>query len=515
MSKEIPLKLIVGALSNEKGVSEEVIFEAIEAALVSASKKKYGAEVDIRVDIDRKSGKYETCRVWTVVPDEMASAVPLDEEADHSELLAFFPDRQIILSEAQKRKGTLKVGDTFEDLIESVDFGRIAAQTAKQVIIQKVREAERALVADEFRSKIGQLILGVVKKSSREGLILDLGANAEAIMHREDLLPREAFRPGDRIRAYLCDVINEGRGPQLVLSRTCNDMLVELFKIEVPEVGEGIIEIKSAAREPGVRAKIAVKTNDGRIDPVGACVGMRGARVQAVSNELDGERVDIILWDDNPAQLVMNAMAPAEVVSIVVDEDAHTMDVAVAEDFLPQAIGRNGQNVRLASQLTGWELNVISDKDALDQNEAEHKRLQTLFTEELNIDNDVADVLIEEGFTSLEEVAYVPIQELLDIEGFDEDSVTELRTRAKDRLLTQAIASEEELEKNEPAQDLLDVEGMDKHLAFILASQGIKTRDDLAEQAVDDLINIPELNKGLNEKQAAKLIMAARAHWFV
>ncbi len=515
MSKEIPLKLIVGALSNEKGVSEEVIFEAIEAALVSASKKKYGAEVDIRVYIDRKSGKYETFRIWTVVPDERVDESADEEKDTDAELNVFVPDRHIILSQALLRTPSLKVGDTFEDPIESVDFGRIAAQTAKQVIIQKVREAERALVADEFRSKIGQLILGVVKKSSREGLILDLGANAEAIMHREDLLPREAFRPGDRIRAYLCDVMNEGRGPQLVLSRTCNEMLIELFKIEVPEVGEGIIEIKSASREPGVRAKIAVKTNDGRIDPVGACVGMRGARVQAVSNELDGERVDIILWDDNPAQLVMNAMAPAEVVSIVVDEDARTMDVAVAEDFLPQAIGRNGQNVRLASQLTGWELNVISDKDALNQNEAEHKRLQTLFTEQLNIDSEVADVLIEEGFTSLEEVAYVPIQELLEIDGFDEDSVTELRTRAKDCLLTQAIASEEALDKNEPATDLLEVEGMDKHLAFILAGHGIKTRDDLAEQAIDDLMNLSGLDEEWNEERAAKLIMAARAHWFV
>lgn len=510
MSKEIPLKLIVGALSNEKGVSEEVIFQAIEAALISASKKKYGAEVDIRVEIDRKSGKYETFRVWTVVSDDLPESDGSDPDGE-----VFAPDRHIRFKDAQKRGLALALGETFEEPLESVEFGRIAAQTAKQVIIQKVRDAERAIVAEEFRSKIGQLIIGLVKKSTREGLILDLGANAEAIMHREDLLPREAFRPGDRIRVYLSDVINETRGPQLVLSRTANEMLIELFKIEVPEVGEGIIQIKSVAREPGVRAKIAVKTNDGRIDPIGACVGMRGARVQAVSNELDGERVDIILWDDNPVQLVMNAMAPAEVVSIVVDEDAHTMDVAVSEEFLPQAIGRNGQNVRLASLLTGWELNVISDKDALNQNAAEHQRLQSLFTEQLNVGEDVADALIDEGFTSLEEVAYVPIQELLDIDGFDEDSVIELRTRATDKLLTEAIASEEQLERNEPAQDLLDIPGMDKHLAFILANHGIKTRDDLAEQAIDELIIIPGLKESLNEEQAAKLIMAARAHWFV
>lgn len=516
MSKEIPLKLMIGALSNEKGVSEEVIFEAIEAALISASKKKYGAEIDVRVEINRKSGKYETFRVWTVVPDDMPERDELPIEAENSESAGFAKDRHIRLSDARKRlpADTLEVGATVEEPLE-VDFGRIAAQTAKQVIIQKMRTAARAIVADEFRSKKGQLITGVVKKSSREGLILDLGTDAEAMMHREDLLPREAYRPGDRMRAYLCDVLNEERGPQLILSRTCNEMLIELFKIEVPEVGEGIIEIKSAAREPGVRAKIAVKTNDGRIDPVGACVGMRGARVQAVSNELDGERVDIILWDDNPVQLVMNAMAPAEVVSIVVDEDAHTMDVAVAEAFLSQAIGRNGQNVRLASQLTGWELNIISDKEAVHQHEAEHQRLQTLFTEQLSVGEDVADVLIEEGFTSLEEVAYVPIQELLNIEGFDEDTVTELRTRAKDRLLTQAIASEETLEKNEPAQDLLELPGMSKHLAFILASRGIKTRDDLAEQAIDELISMPGLNQDLSQEEAAKLILAARAHWFV
>lgn len=503
MSKEIPLKLIVGAVSNEKGVSEEVIFQAIEAALVSATKKKHGAELDVRVDIDRKSGKYETFRLWTIVPE-------INPETGESGVE--HPDRQLTVAEAQKQGfDNAKEGDVVESPMESVEFGRIAAQTAKQVIFQKVRDAERAIIADEFRAKIGQLITAIVKKSSREAVILDLGGNAEAVMHREDLLPRETYRPGDRMRSYLMGVMDEPRGPQLKLSRTCNEMLIELFKIEVPEVGEGIIEIKSAARDPGIRAKIAVKTNDGRIDPVGACVGMRGARVQAVSNELGGERVDIILWNDNPAQLVMNAMAPAEIVSIVVDEDAHTMDIAVAEEHLSQAIGRNGQNVRLASLLTGWELNVISDKEAKERNQAEQEGLQRVFMENLNIDEEVANVLIEEGFTSLEEVAYVPIQELLEIEGFDSDTVNELRTRAKDSLLNQAIATEEELAKNEPASDLLEVEGMDKHLAYTLASRGIITRDDLAELATDDLTDI----SGLTEETAAKLIMAARAHWFV
>lgn len=501
MSKEIPLKLIVSTVSNEKGVSEEVIFQAIEAALISATKKKFGADIDVRVAIDRKTGTYETFRFWTVVPDP-------EPDTDHE--IIEFPLKQIALTEAKQKNSKLKVGDTIEEPMESVEFGRIGAQTAKQVILKKVREAEFENVADEFRKKKGQLVTGIVKKTSREAIILDLGGNAEAILRKEDMLPREAVRPGDRLRCYLLDVVTEARGPQLMLSRTCNEMLVELFKIEVPEVGEGIIEIKSAARDPGIRAKIAVKTNDGRIDPVGACVGMRGARVQAVSNELGGERIDIILWDDNPAQLVMNAMAPAEVVSIVVDEDTHTMDVAVSEEHLSQAIGRNGQNVRLASQLTGWELNVLTEKEAKERTDAEQERLLKVFTENLNVESDVATVLIEEGFTSLEEVAYVPVQELLGIEGFDEEVVNELRSRAKDSLLTQAIASEEKLSEKTPATDLLELPGMDRQLAFTLASRGIATRDDLAELAVDDLTDIP----GLDESKAAELIMAARAHWF-
>lgn len=498
MSKEIPLKLIVGTVSYEKGVSEEVVFQAIEAALVSATKKKYGADMDVRVAIDRKTGMYDTFRVWTVVPDPQPG-----------ETLEF-PVTQLPLTAAKERNPKAQVGDVVEDPMESVEFGRIAAQSAKQVILKKVREAEFENIADEYRKKLGQLVIGVVKKTSREIVILDLGANAEGIIRREDMLPREAVRPGDRLRCYLLSVATESKGPLLTLSRACNEMLVELFKIEVPEVGEGIIEIKSVARDPGIRAKIAVKTNDGRIDPVGACVGIRGARVQAVSNELGGERVDIILWDDNPAQLVMNAMAPAEVVSIVVDEDTHTMDVAVSEEHLSQAIGRSGQNVRLASLLTGWELNVISDKEAKERSTAETDRLLRTFTELLQVEEDVANVLIEEGFTSLEEVAYVPIQELLEVDGFDEEIVTELRARAKDALLTQALATEEKLEK-EPAEDLLSIEGMDRHLAFVLASKGITTRDDLAELAVDDLEDIPDLSAS----KAATLIMAARAHWFV
>jgi len=500
MSKEIPLKLVVGTLSNEKGVSEEIIFQAIEAALVSATKKKEGAEAEIRVSIDRKTGDFETYRLWTVVPD------PTPENPDLE-----LPSSQMPLSVALKHSAQAKLEDVLEFPIESVEFGRIAAQAAKQVILKKVREAEHENVAEEFRKKKGQLITAVVKKTSRDAIILDLGSNAESILRKEDMLPRESVRPGDRLRCYLCDVVTDARGPQLVLSRTCNEMLIELFKIEVPEVGEGIIEIKSAARDPGIRAKIAVKTNDGRIDPVGACVGMRGARVQAVSNELGGERVDIILWDDNPAQLVMNAMAPAEVVSIVVDEDAHTMDVAVSEEHLSQAIGRSGQNVRLASQLTGWELNVLTESEAKERTATEQESLVKVFTEQLQVDEDVAGLLIEEGFTSLEEIAYVPIKELLEIEGFDEEIVNELRARAKQMLLMQAIATEEQVGEKAPAEDLLELPGMDKQLAFVLANRGIVTRDDLAELAVDDLSDIPELN----DAKAAELIMAARAHWFV
>jgi len=504
LNKEIPLQVIVDTVSNEKGVSEEVIFQALEAALVMATKKIYGSDIEVRVHIYRekgsgKAGTYDTFRIWTVVPDP----------SDDAELE--FPLKDLPLSEARKKKSHSEVGDIIEEPMESIEFGRIAAQTAKQVIIQKVREAERALIVKEFEAKIDQLITGVVKKTTRDSVILDLGGNAEGLLRKEDMLPREAFRPGDRVRAYLSDVSMESRGPQLTLSRTAANMLVELFKLEVPEVGEGIIEVKSAARDPGIRAKIAVKTNDGRIDPVGACVGMRGARVQAVSNELGGERVDIILYDDNPAQFVMNAMAPAEVVSIVVDEDARTMDIAVSEEHLSQAIGRNGQNVRLASLLTGWELNVISASEASEQRDQEQARLQGMFMEQLGIESEVADILIEEGFTSLEEVAYVPIHELAEIEDLDEATINELRNRAKDSLLTQALVLEEKLGKGpQPDATLLEVEGLDDKMAASLAKQGIINREDLAELAVDDLIE----KIVVTQEQAAKIIMAARAHWF-
>ena len=429
MNKEIPLKLIVSTVSNEKGVSEEVIFEALEAALVSATKKKYGANIEARVAIDRKTGEYETFRVWHVVPDPETNQ-PLE-----------FPFSEITLSAAQVDDPEIQVGGTVEEQLESVDFGRIAAQTAKQVIIQEVRKAERSKVATDYKARQGQLINGVVKKVAREGIIVDLGGNAEALLKKDQTLPKESYRAGDRVRAYLTEILTDTRGPQIVLSRTNKGMLAELFKIEVPEVGEGIIEIKAIARDSGIRSKIAVKTNDGRMDPVGACVGMRGARVQAVSNELGGERVDIVLWDDNPAQFVMNAMSPAELVSIVVDEETNTMDIAVKDEYLSQAIGRNGQNVKLASELTGWTLNVISAQEAQAKNEQEKTDMLKTFTEQLGVDEEAAEVLIAEGFTTIEEIAYVPMNELLAIVGFDEEIVVDaLRViDAKDVLLTRKL----------------------------------------------------------------------------
>jgi N utilization substance protein A len=495
MNKEI--LLVVEVLSNEKGVSKDVIFEAVEAALAMATKKRYAEDIAARVSIDRTTGDYQTFRYWTVI-------------ADDPELLESL-DYQIFLAEAQKRDASLKVGSIVEEPIESVAFGRIAAQIARQVIVQKVREAERAKVVEAYVDRIGELITGVVKKMSRDSILLDLGGNAEAIILREELIPREVLRPSDRVRGYLYKVDPHARGAQMYLSRTRPEMLIELFKIEVPEIGEELIEIKGAARDPGSRAKIAVKTNDGRIDPVGACVGMRGSRVQAVSGELGGERIDIVLWDDNPAQFVINALAPAEVASILMDEEIHSMDVAVREDQLSQAIGRNGQNVRLASDLTGWILNVMTEKEASEKSETEALDLQNLFTEQLGVDADLANLLVQEGFTSLEEIAYVPTHELLAIEEFDEDLVKELRERAKDALLTQAIAGEEQEEKAEPALDLLEMEGMTPDLAHTLAKHGIITREDLAEQSVTDLIDIDEIN---DADLAAKLIMTARAPWF-
>ena len=492
MSKEI--LLVVEAVSNEKGVSKDIIFEAMEQALATATKKRYEEDSDIRVVIDRLTGDYETFRRWEVMSD------------DEMALLG----TQFTLEEAHECDTSLTAGDVYEEQIENVGFGRIAAQTAKQVIVQKVREAERAQVVEEYESRVGELINGTVKKVTRDSIIVDLGNNAEALLPREELVGREVFRINDRVRAILKDVRPEARGPQLFLSRACPEMLIELFKIEVPEVSEDVIEIRAAARDPGSRAKIAVKTNDGRIDPVGACVGMRGSRVQAVSGELGNERVDIILWDDNPAQLVINAMAPAEVESIVVDEDADTMDVGVADDNLAQAIGRAGQNVRLASELTGWAINVMSVEEMAEKHEQESGQVIESFMESLDIGEDVAEVLVEEGFTTLEEVAYVPLEEMMAIEGFDEEIAQELRARAKDALLTQAIASEEQLDAAEPAEDLLMMDGMEKHLAFILASRGIVTMEDLAEQAVEDLLDIEDMT----EERAAELIMTARAPWF-
>ncbi|EHQ52468.1 transcription elongation factor NusA [Ectothiorhodospira sp. PHS-1] len=494
MNKEI--LLVVDAVSNEKGVEKAVIFEAIEAALASATRKKHGGDIDVRVSIHRDTGDYESFRRWLVVDDE-------DPEFES-------PDRQILYSYAIQKNPDVQVGDYVEMPIESVEFGRIAAQTAKQVIVQKVREAERAKVVDEFQSRVGELVMGVVKRSERNGVFLDLGGNAEAFIPRDEMIARESVRPNDRLRGYLKDVRTEARGPQLFVSRTAPEFLVELFKLEVPEVGQGLIEIMGAARDPGMRAKIAVRSLDPRLDPVGACVGMRGSRVQSVSNELAGERIDIILWDDNPAQFVINAMSPAEVLSIVVDEDNRVMDIAVAEEKLSQAIGRGGQNVRLASQLTGWELNVMSEKQAVEKSESESAELQQMFMASLDVDEEVAAILVQEGFSSIDEVAYVPTAEIMQIEEFDEDMVEELRRRARDALLTRAIATEEKVTTGEPAQDLLEMDGMDRELAYRLASRGVCTMEDLAEQSVDDLVELAQIDA----EQAAGLIMAARAPWF-
>jgi len=501
MNKEI--LLVVEAVSNEKGVDSEVIFKALEAALEMATKKRADENIDVKVIINRKTGDYTTVRRWVVVEDDT-----LTEGVEGDEGVAF---ASMKLGEAQSRQPNIQLGEYIEEAMESVDFGRIAAQKAKQVIIQKVLEAERTQVANAYREKVGQLITGIVKKVTRDFVSLDLGNNAEGILLRSEMIPHEAVRTRDRVRAYLYEVRPDIRGPQMLLSRTRPEMLIELFKIEVPEIGEELIEIKAAARDPGSRAKIAVKTNDKRIDPVGACVGMRGARVQAVSSELGGERIDIVLWDDNPAQLVINAMAPAEVASIVVDEDSHTMDIAVKEEQLSQAIGRSGQNVRLASEMTDWKLNVMSEEQAKAKNEAEAGSVLDLFKEKLGIDDEIAEILVSEGFSTLEEIAYVPAQELMEIEGFDQDIVNTLRERAKAALLTKAIAEEQALEKTEPAQDLLEMEGMSRHLAYVLANHGIVTREDLAEQSIADLL---EVGSDIDQEIAAKLIMTARKPWF-
>ncbi len=491
MNKEI--LMVVDAVSNEKGVDKEIIFDALEAALASAARKKHGEELDVRVAINRKTGDYETFRRWKVFAD------------DSSELEV--PQRELRLDDARDIDKDVETGGYVEEPMESVPFGRILAQQAKQVIVQKVREAERAQVVDAYKDRVRTLVSGVVKRIDRNGIYVDLGANAEGYVAREELIPREQL-PQDRVKAYLREVRAEPRGPQLFLTRTAPEFLIELFKLEVPEVGQGLIQILGAARDPGVRAKIAVRSNDPRIDPVGACVGMRGSRVQAVSNEIAGERVDIIPFDENAAQFVINAMSPAEVQSIVVDEDSHSMDIAVAEDKLSQAIGRGGQNIRLASQLTGWELNVMTESDAEAKSESESSALVETFMKQLDVDENVASILVQEGFSTIEEVAYVPASELDAIEEFDEDIVKELRTRARDVLLTQAIASEESVDGTDPAADLIEIAGDD--LAMALARDGVRTREDLADLAVDELVE----KSGLEADRAAALIMEARKHWF-
>ena len=493
MSSEI--LLVVESVSNEKGVPESIIFEALESALATATKKRYSEESDIRVSIDRETGDYDTFRRWLVVES--------DEVREN-------PDAELTPEEVREQNLALEPGEYHEIEVDSVEFGRIAAQTAKQVIVQKVREAERAQVVEAYSGRVGELINGQVKRVTREALIVDLGNNAEAIMPREDWVPRELFRVGDRVRALLSEIRPEARGPQLVLTRTSSSVLIELFKIEVPEIADGVIEILAAARDPGSRAKIAVKTNDGRIDPVGACVGMRGSRVQAVSGELGNERIDIVLWDDNVAQLAINAMAPAEVVSIVVEEETQSMDIAVSEDNLAQAIGRGGQNVRLASELTGWVLNIMTEEEASEKQEEEAGQIVTNFMEQLDVDEDVAVVLLEEGFTTLEEIAYVPLDEMLAIEGFDQEIVEELRSRARNVLTTQALADEATRIAEEPHEDLLSMEGMTTKLAYDLAAIGVVSMEDLAEQAVDDLMDIESMTAEL----AGEIIMTARAPWF-
>jgi transcription termination/antitermination protein NusA len=486
----------VDSVANEKSIDKEIIFDALEAALASATRKRHGEDMEARVSINRKSGEYDAFRRWKVFAD------------DSRELE--FPERELRLEDALDVNPNAEVGGYVEVPLPTEAFGRIDAQTAKQVIVQKVREAERAQVVAAYQDRVGTLVSGIVKRVDRNGVFVDLGQNAEGFIPRENLIPREPIRTQDRVKTYLREVRSEPRGPQLFLSRTAPEFLVELFKLEVPEVGQGLILILGAARDPGVRAKIAVKSLDPRIDPVGACVGMRGSRVQAVSNEIAGERVDIIPHEDNPAQFVINAMQPAEVTSIVVDEDQHSMEIAVAEEKLSQAIGRGGQNIRLASELTGWKLNIMSEQQAEEKSEAETTQLRDMFKKTLDVDADVATILVQEGFSTIEEIAYVPTNELLSIEEFDDDIVRELRNRARDVLLTQAIASEESAEGGEPAEDLVSLDGMDQGLAKTLAARGIRTREELAEQSIEDLAGI----ENLDGVRAGKLIMAARAHWF-
>ncbi len=487
MSREI--LLLVDALAHEKNVGKEVIFTALELALASATKKKHHDDADVRVEIDRETGEYKTFRRWQFVEYDLLenSAYQIDEEDERS-------------------KG-LSIGDYYEEPLENIEFGRIGAQAAKQVILQKVREAEREQILEDFLARDEKLVTGVIKRMEKGNAIIEVG-RIESLLPREQMIPKENLRVGDRVRAYLLRIERGGRGPQLILSRITPAFLIRLFELEVPEIEEGLLEIRSAARDPGLRSKIAVKSNDQRLDPVGTCVGMRGSRVQAVTAELAGERVDIVLWSMEPAQFVINAMSPAEVSSIVVDEDAHSMDVVVEEEQLALAIGRNGQNVRLASELTGWTINILTVDQAAQKNQEEYASVSHLFMEKLDVDEEVAEILVQEGFSTLEEIAYVPLAEMLEIDAFDEDTVEELRKRARAALLTEAIAKEEKVE--EAAEDLLTLEGMDDATAHMLASKGISTMDDLAELAIDELVELT----AMDEERAKALIMKAREPWF-
>jgi len=483
--------MLVDALAREKNVDKETVFGALEMALAAATKRRFKEEADVRVSIDRETGDYESFRRWQIVPEEE------------------FVDSGIhmLLEESLVDDPTVKMGDFVEEPIEAIEFGRIGAQTAKQVILQKIRDAEREQILNDFLERKEHLVTGTIKRMERGNAIVESG-RLEAMLPRDQMIPKENLRVGDRVRAFVLKVDRSSRGPQLILSRIAPEFLVRLFELEVPEIEEGLLEIKAAARDPGSRAKIAVKSNDQRLDPIGTCVGMRGSRVQAVTQELAGERVDIILWSPEPAQLVINALMPAEVVSIVVDEDSHAMDVVVDEDNLAQAIGRAGQNVRLASELSGWEINLMTETESKSKVEEETQRVKQLFIDKLDVDEEVAEILVQEGFNSLEEVAYVPLNEMLEIEAFDEDTVNELRSRARNALLTQAIASEEQVETM--AQDLLGLEGMDDQTARVLAAKGVHTQEELADLAVDDLVELT----GMDAERAKQLIMTARAPWF-
>jgi N utilization substance protein A len=493
MNKEI--LYVVDAVSNEKNVEPDVIFGAVELALATATRKRYSLDWDVRVEIDRETGDYSSYRRWLVLDDE---------DPEFNDL-----KRQILFSYAQRKEADIEVGGYIEEAIDSVEFGRIAAQSAKQVIVQKVREAERQRVVDQYRERIGELIIGTVKRRERRGIILDLGENAEALIPREEMLSREMARVGGRMRGYLKEVRDEGRSPRVIVSRVDPNFLIELMKLEVPEIGQEMIDIKAVARDPGSRSKVAVMSNIPNLDPVGACVGMRGSRIQTVTDELNKERVDIILWDEDIATFVIKAMSPAEVLSILVDEERQSMDISVADDRLSQAIGVGGQNVRLASELTGWHLNVMTETQMLERDVEDQQKVLDLFMTHLDVEEDIASVLVEEGFTSIDEVAYVSDEEFLSIEVFDEGIVAELRNRAQNALLTMAISGEGDL----PHEDLKTMDGMDEELAFRLAKQGVKSMEDLAELSVDELLEKGELGEE-NEEYAGQLIMIARAPWF-